>query len=263
MMREYELALVIDAALDEEAVAALVAQMTDLIVKEGGTTEAPKLWGKKPLAYPVNEKTEGSYVFLPFSAEAPVLNEIYRVLRYNQQVLRHLVVHAVPESPEMAPRVVTRKVETFVPPGKLRQNAEQPVAVTTTVRSDITLPGDRSAETETPVVAEAEGAEAVMPVEVPEAKAEAKPKAATKAKAAPKEKAEPKAKAAAKAKAESKSKSAAKPKAEAKPKAAAKPKQAPKEKPAAKTRRAKTAQGEEQPTAEPPAQEDSTVATSD
>ncbi|MHB1843011.1 MAG: 30S ribosomal protein S6 [Sulfobacillus sp.] len=274
-MREYELALVIDASLDEEAVAALVAQMADLIAKQGGTCQAPKLWGKKPLAYPVDEKTEGSYVFLPFAAEAPALNEIYRVLRYNQQVLRHLVVHAVPESPEMAPRVVTRKAETFVPPGKLRQNAEQPVTVTTAARSDITLRSD-TADAATPA-AEVESAteEPAATVTTAKPKAQAKPKPAAKAKAEPTAKAEAKEKAVAKPKAQAKPKPAAKAKAEptakaeAKEKAPAKPKAAPKAKAAAKApskpraSRAKAAPGEAEPSAETPSHEDSPVADGD
>jgi len=267
MMREYELALVIDASLDEEAVAALVAQMTDLIAKQGGTSQAPKLWGKKPLAYPVDEKTEGSYVFLPFAAEAPALNEIYRVLRYNQQVLRHLVVHAVPESPEMAPRVVTRKAETFVPPGKLRQNAEQPVTVTTAARSDITLRSDL-ADAATPAT-EVESAteEPAATVTTAKPKAQAKPKPAAKAEA--KEKAVAKPKAQAKPKSAAKAKAEPKAKAETKEKAPAKPKAAPKAKAAAKApskpraSRAKAAPGEAEPSAETPSHEDSPVADGD
>ena len=234
-MREYELALVIDPSLDEEAVAALVAQMTELITKQHGTVATPKVWGKKPLAYPVNEKTEGSYVFIPFSSEPPALNEIYRVLRYNQQVLRHLVVHAVPESPEMAPRVVTRKVETFVPPGKLRQNAEQAVAVTTAERPDITLaaakePADAPvppAETEAQTVAETVAA--TEPVASTETAADSEPaevKPAARTRAAAKPKAEPKEKPAAKPKAVAKPKATAKEKAEPKAKVAAKAKPA-------------------------------------
>ncbi|MHB1981638.1 MAG: 30S ribosomal protein S6 [Sulfobacillus sp.] len=266
-MREYELALVIDASLDEEAVAALVAQMTDLIAKQGGTCQAPKLWGKKPLAYPVDEKTEGSYVFLPFAAEAPALNEIYRVLRYNQQVLRHLVVHAVPESPEMAPRVVTRKAETFVPPGKLRQNAEQPVTVTTAARSDITLRSD-TADAATPA-AEVESAteEPAATVTTAKPKAQAKPKPAAKAEAKEKAVAKPKAQAkpkpAAKAKAEPKAKAETKEKAPAKPKAAPKAKAAAKAPSKPRASRAKAAPGEAEPSAETPSHEDSPVADGD
>lgn len=239
-MREYELALVIDPSLDEEAVAALVAQMTELITKQHGTVATPKVWGKKPLAYPVNEKTEGSYVFIPFSSEPPALNEIYRVLRYNQQVLRHLVVHAVPESPEMAPRVVTRKVETFVPPGKLRQNAEQAVAVTTAERPDITLAAAKEPADAALPPAEAEATTAVAETAAagePEAStetatdsepAEVKPAARTRAAAKPKEKP------AAKPKTTVKEKAEPKPKAAAKAKPAAKKSAAPKEKAPAK-----------------------------
>ncbi len=251
-MREYELALVIDPSLDEEAVAALVAQMTELITKQHGTVATPKVWGKKPLAYPVDEKTEGSYVFIPFSSEPPALNEIYRVLRYNQQVLRHLVVHAVPESPEMAPRVVTRKVETFVPPGKLRQNAEQAVAVTTAERPDITLaakePADAAAppaepEATAPSAEPAVETEPEAPTETAaksepaEVKAVARTRAAAKPKAEPKEKAGAKPRATAKAKAEAKEKAEPKPKAAAKAKPEAKKSQAPKEKAPAKATR--------------------------
>ena len=95
-MREYELYLVIDADAEEEAVSAIVERLTQLISEGVGDTSGEVIKvnsrGKRRLAYPIKKKLEGQDVLLTFQTPPQVLAEIDRILKLNEQVLRHLLV---------------------------------------------------------------------------------------------------------------------------------------------------------------------------
>ena len=61
-MNKYELALVLRPDLDEEAKAAELQKVQDLITRFEGTVEKVDDWGKKRLAYPIQKVNEGFYV---------------------------------------------------------------------------------------------------------------------------------------------------------------------------------------------------------
>ena len=62
MTNKYEVALVLSVAGGEEAVNALKEKFNDLMAKNG-TVENVDEWGKRRLAYPINDETEGYYIF--------------------------------------------------------------------------------------------------------------------------------------------------------------------------------------------------------
>lgn len=89
-MIDYEILLMLDPDLDEEKQAALVARVRELIEKGGGTFERHDVWGKRRLAYEIDKKTDGNYHLLLFQAEPETLDEISRVLKIDDTVMRHL-----------------------------------------------------------------------------------------------------------------------------------------------------------------------------
>jgi small subunit ribosomal protein S6 len=95
-MRQYELYLVIDADAEEEDVNAIVERMTQLISADDGEAvgEVIKVEarGKRRLAYPIKKKTEGQDIIIYFQAPSQALSEMERILKLDEQVLRHLVV---------------------------------------------------------------------------------------------------------------------------------------------------------------------------
>ena len=64
----------------------------ELVERGGGTFERHDVWGRRKLAYEIDHKAEGSYHLLTFQAEPGTLDEISRVLKITDGVLRHLAV---------------------------------------------------------------------------------------------------------------------------------------------------------------------------
>jgi small subunit ribosomal protein S6 len=87
---EYEILLLLDPALTDERQADIVARTRQLIERDGGTFERHDVWGQRKLAYEIDHKDEGSYHLLHFSCTAETLDEIGRVLRIDDGVMRHL-----------------------------------------------------------------------------------------------------------------------------------------------------------------------------
>ena len=91
-MIEYEILLLFDAELPEERQNEIVTRTRELVERGGGTFESHDVWGRRRLAYEIDHKAEGTYHLLTFSAEPGTLDEISRVLKITDGVLRHLAV---------------------------------------------------------------------------------------------------------------------------------------------------------------------------
>ena len=87
----YEVVYVLDPAQGEEAVAATVAKFQTL-AEQNATDVVVDEWGKRRLAYAVKKFTDGFYVLINFEAAPAEIKEIDRVLKINDEVLRHLIV---------------------------------------------------------------------------------------------------------------------------------------------------------------------------
>lgn len=90
-MAKYETMLVTSAALDEEASTALVGKFKSLI-EANGTIEAVDEWGKRRLAYPINDENEGVYTVITFTSEPNFPAELDRVYKITDGVLRTMIV---------------------------------------------------------------------------------------------------------------------------------------------------------------------------
>ena len=89
-MIDYEILLLLDTDLAEEPQAEVVTRVRDLIEKGGGTFTRHDNWGKRKLAYEIDKKGDGNYHLLLFSSEPETLDEITRVLKIDDHVMRHL-----------------------------------------------------------------------------------------------------------------------------------------------------------------------------
>ncbi len=88
---KYELAMIFSVANGEEAVTALVEKFKALI-EANGTIENVDDWGKRRLAYPINDETEGNYVITTFTGAAELPAEIERVAKITDGVLRTMII---------------------------------------------------------------------------------------------------------------------------------------------------------------------------
>jgi small subunit ribosomal protein S6 len=91
-MRPYEVMVIIDASLDEEAIRATVDRATELIKARGGTPGKVERWGKRRFAYEVNHRNEGYYVLIDVTAEPAVMADLDRMLHLADEVIRHKVI---------------------------------------------------------------------------------------------------------------------------------------------------------------------------
>ena len=91
-MNKYELALVVSSKIDDEARAAVVEKAKGYITRYEGTIGEVEEWGKKKLAYEIQDEREAFYYFIPFEAAATAPAEIERHVRIMDHVLRYLVV---------------------------------------------------------------------------------------------------------------------------------------------------------------------------
>src|SRR5205807_3818510 len=80
-----------------------VASTRELVEKGAGTWGNQEIWGRRKLAYEIDHKGEGSYHLLTFSAAPETLDEISRVLKITDGVMRHLAVRQVPGSRPQGP----------------------------------------------------------------------------------------------------------------------------------------------------------------
>ena len=91
-MNKYELALVVNAKIEDDARAAVVEKAKDYITRLGGTITIVEEWGKKKLAYEIQKMREGYYYFIQFDASAECPAEIERRVRIMEPVMRYLCV---------------------------------------------------------------------------------------------------------------------------------------------------------------------------
>jgi small subunit ribosomal protein S6 len=96
---DYEILLLLDPDLAEEPQAEVVARVRELVEKGGGTFARHDVWGKRKLAYEIDKKTDGNYHLLLFSAPPETLDEISRVLKIDDNVMRHMATRRPQGSP--------------------------------------------------------------------------------------------------------------------------------------------------------------------
>ncbi len=86
----YEAVLVFNTKLGEEGIKALVAKFTELI-ENNGTLDLVNEWGKRKLAYAIEDETEGYYVLYNFTSKTDFPAELDRILMITEGVLRSLI----------------------------------------------------------------------------------------------------------------------------------------------------------------------------
>ena len=89
-MNDYEVLIMLDPELPDERQEEIVKRTRDLVEKGGGRWDGQDVWGRRKLAYEINKKTDGVYHLLSFSADGDTLDEISRVLKIDDNVMRHL-----------------------------------------------------------------------------------------------------------------------------------------------------------------------------
>ncbi|MPM92305.1 30S ribosomal protein S6 [bioreactor metagenome] len=87
----YEAVYIVDLAQGEEGIAAITEKFKAL-VEANGTLNELDAWGKRRLAYPINDLLDGYYVLMSFTSEAAFPAELDRVFKITDGVIRSLII---------------------------------------------------------------------------------------------------------------------------------------------------------------------------
>ena len=90
-MREYEVIFIVKP-LEEEQTELTITKFETLINSQGGTINKLDRWGKKRLAYEINDFIEGYYVYVNFAGEPKLVSELDRVLKISDDIIRHMII---------------------------------------------------------------------------------------------------------------------------------------------------------------------------
>src|SRR4051794_28484904 len=117
-MTTYEILLMLDPELAEARQDDLIARVRQLVEGAGGTWRSHDAWGRRRLAYEIQKKPEGVYHLVVFESNGETLDEITRVLKIDDLVMRHMATRHLEGSSTRAPRD-----ETPVPAPAPREEA--------------------------------------------------------------------------------------------------------------------------------------------
>ncbi len=175
-MRHYEIVFLVHPDQSEQ-VPAMVERYQGIVTESGGTVHRTEDWGRRQLAHPIQKVHKAHYVMLNVECEQKPLDEIKGAFKFNDAVLRHLVIardKAVTEASPMAVAVAEEKAKEK----EAQQRREAKAAAEAAMRTD---KEEKPADEAKPEEAPAEEAKAEEPAaEAEEAKAEepaAEPKA--------------------------------------------------------------------------------------
>lgn len=93
ILSKYETMFIVDVSGGEEATAAVVEKFKSLI-EANGTVESFDEWGKRRLAYPINDMNDGYYVLANFEAEPSFVAELERIFNITEGVMRSMTIKA-------------------------------------------------------------------------------------------------------------------------------------------------------------------------
>lgn len=93
-MKKYEVMYIVRPTLDQEAIAKEIKAVNDIFANNNSKVLEVNEWGLKELAYEIDKNRKGYYVVLNVEATVEAVNEFNRVVGYNENIIRYIVVNA-------------------------------------------------------------------------------------------------------------------------------------------------------------------------
>jgi small subunit ribosomal protein S6 len=146
-VNEYEILLMLDPELAEERQTEIVSRTHQLVDKGGGNWLSHDVWGRRRLAYEIDHKPEGTYHLLQFDAQATTLDEVTRVLKITDGVMRHMATRRVKGGGRAAPPPLPPAEER---PRYDREERRPPPAAETVLAEDQAEPAESESPDATP-----------------------------------------------------------------------------------------------------------------
>ena len=178
-MRHYEIVFLVHPDQSEQ-VPAMVERYQGMVIEAGGTVHRSEDWGRRQLAHPINKIHKAHYALMNIECGFPVVEEIKTAFRFNDAVLRHLVIvrdDAVTEASPMAVAVAEEKAREK----EAQQRRDAKAASEAAMREEKAAEAKPEENTEEAAEAKPEGKaeEAAEPEAGQEAEAQAKAETVT------------------------------------------------------------------------------------
>ena len=93
-MRNYELAFIISPNVDDEGATNVIEKVSEFVKAIDGEVASVDVWGRRPLAYPINNHREGTYVRLETKMSPSSIGQLERNLKLSEEVIRYLLINA-------------------------------------------------------------------------------------------------------------------------------------------------------------------------
>ena len=90
-MRKYEGAFILYSNLEEAVRNAEIEKIKNIVTGFNGTVDKVNEWGQRRLAYEINKKRDGYYVIINFTSNADAVNEVDRICKISDNVIRHMI----------------------------------------------------------------------------------------------------------------------------------------------------------------------------
>lgn len=91
-MRKYEIMYIIRPNIEDEAKKALIERFNSILTDNGAELNETKDWGKRRLAYEINDFRDGYYQLINVQAEAVAVDEFSRLAKISEDIIRHIVI---------------------------------------------------------------------------------------------------------------------------------------------------------------------------
>lgn len=101
-MRHYEVIFMVHPDQSEQ-VPAMVERYTNLVTEAQGTVHRMEDWGRRHLAYSINKITKAHYVLMNLECPESVINELEEIFRYNDAIIRNLIIRTNEAVTEASP----------------------------------------------------------------------------------------------------------------------------------------------------------------
>ncbi|TEA78418.1 30S ribosomal protein S6 [Allopusillimonas ginsengisoli] len=107
-MRHYEVVFIVHPDQSEQ-VPAMIERYQSTVTSNGGQIHRLEDWGRRQLAYPIQKLVKAHYVCMNIECSQTVLDDLEHSFRYNDAILRHLVIKT--KKAQSAPSVMMKSVE--------------------------------------------------------------------------------------------------------------------------------------------------------
>ncbi|MCM3653073.1 30S ribosomal protein S6 [Metabacillus litoralis] len=91
-MRKYEVMYIIRPNIEDEAKKALVERFNNVLSENGAEVTEAKEWGKRRLAYEINDFRDGYYMLIQINSAVEAVQEFDRLAKISEDIIRHIVI---------------------------------------------------------------------------------------------------------------------------------------------------------------------------